>query len=224
MIDEVEHHKDEVELIFERIAMGQWIEGPHTESISGPGSTINYTKSFRNALERFLVGSNCRSMFDAPCGDFNWMREVRFPPGSRYFGADIVSEIVVANQARYSSPDRHFMKLNIIKDPMPDADIWLCRDCLFHLSLEHVKAVLNNSLRSNFKYYMITSHFNHHNQDIGTGGFRELNLQIEPFSLPKPIAGFLDYVEGFPPRQVGLWTRDQMLGALLSDHSTWPER
>ena len=209
----------EVESVFEHIATGLWLHPGNNESISGPGSTLRYTEHFRQALERFLLTIDCRSIFDAPCGDFNWMKQVSFPPGMRYFGADIVTAIVAANQSRYGSMDRYFMKLNIIKDPLPDADVWLCRDCLFHFSFEHARDAVRNGLRSRFKYYAITSHLNAENVDIETGSFRELNLEIGPFWFPKPLGTISDFVEGFPPRHVGIWSRDQILGALVSDRA-----
>ena len=207
---------DEIRAVFEHIATGLWLHPGNTESISGPGSTVSYTVNLRKGLARFLADANCRSILDAPCGDFNWMRHVELTQGTRYFGADIVSTIVQTNQSQYGSHDRFFLTLNVIEDPLPDADVWICRDCLFHFSFAHAIATLRNGLRSRFRYYVLTSHVNADNYDIETGGFRELNLRAEPFGLPEPLGKIVDFVEGFPPRYVGIWSRDQVLGALFS--------
>lgn len=185
-----------------------------SESLSGPGSSIEYTQSFRAQLELFVKTARITSFLDAPCGDFNWMRNVELPLSVRYFGADLVGDLVQKNKALYGSSERTFFQLNIISDPMIDTDLWLCRDCLFHLSFEHGIAALKNSLRSNIRYYLLTSHYNESNHDTRSVGFRELNLCAHPFNLPEPIASFPDWIPGFPQRRVGLWTRDQILGAM----------
>ena len=46
------------------------------ESVSGDGSTLAYTHNLRHELAKFLRAFRVVSMFDAPCGDFNWMRAV----------------------------------------------------------------------------------------------------------------------------------------------------
>lgn len=209
--------RQSVKSVFDYMSTGQWLCDRNQESISGPGSTIYYTANFRSKLEEFLEISNCRSLLDAPCGDFNWMKAVRTPPGMRYFGADIVESIVEANRQVYGSRDRLFFCVDLIHDAIPDADVWLCRDCLFHLSFEHAIQVLRNGLRANIKHYMLTSHFNEVNTDDVTGSFRLINMCRAPFNLPEPIASFTDYVDDFPPRRVGVWTRDQIMMGILSD-------
>ncbi|CAO4183189.1 methyltransferase domain-containing protein [Methylorubrum extorquens] len=211
--------RQSVKSIFEYMGTGQWLYEGNQESVSGPGSTISYTNRFRAKLEEFLEVSMCRSLLDAPCGDFNWMRAVRAPLNMRYFGADIVESIIEKNREAYGSKDRLFFCIDLIHDAIPDADVWLCRDCLFHLSFEHALRVLRNGLRANIKYYMLTSHFNDVNTDDVTGSFRPVNLCRAPFNLPEPIASFTDYVDDFPPRRVGVWTRDQIMTGLMSDPS-----
>lgn len=213
------NERQSVKSIFDYMGTGQWLYEHNQESVSGPGSTISYTKHFRTKLEEFLEISRCRSLLDAPCGDFNWMKAVRVPSGMRYFGADIVESIIAKNREAYGSKDRLFFCIDLIHDAIPDADVWLCRDCLFHLSFEHALRVLRNGLRANISYYMLTSHFNEVNTDDVTGSFRPVNLCRAPFDFPEPIASFTDYVGDFPPRRVGVWTRDQIMTGLLSDPS-----
>jgi hypothetical protein len=52
------------------------------------------------------------------------------------------------------------------------------------------------------------------NSDIPTGGFRLLNLQLPPYSLPEPLAVIDDWLPGHSPRQLALWSREQVAGAL----------
>ncbi|MER2268926.1 class I SAM-dependent methyltransferase [Methylobacterium oxalidis] len=200
----------------EQLTKAAWMHEGNRESASGPGSTVDYTEQFREGFEDFISLSGASSLLDAPCGDFNWMKLIQFPSHFKYIGADIVARIIETNGKNYGNANRIFIHCDIISDPLPDADIWLCRDCLFHLPLTLALNALRNSMRSRFKYYMLTSHFNEINEDIHIGGFRELNLLAEPFYLPEPISGIRDYIGEYPRRRVGIWTRDQVLGALTS--------
>lgn len=200
--------------IFDYMATGQWLYELNQESISGPGSTVSYTQGFRPQLEDFLHQRGCRSLLDAPCGDFNWMRLVQLPQETRYFGGDIVAQIVNQNRANFGNPNRLFFEIDLTNEPLPDADVWLCRDCLFHLSYDHTFQVLRNSLRSRIDYYLLTSHLNAENSDAITGSFRELNLLILPFNFPPPLIRMNDSVSGFPPRYVGVWDRAAIIAAL----------
>src|SRR4051812_27850000 len=46
------------------------------ESVSGRGSTLARTEVIRRSLPGLLESVGARSLLDAPCGDFNWMRHV----------------------------------------------------------------------------------------------------------------------------------------------------
>lgn len=207
-----------IESVFEfYAAAGHWLDRNNPESLSGPGSTLKYTTSFRDAFEGFLERYNCRSLLDAPCGDFNWMKLVRFPPNLRYYGGDVSSTLTNMNRIRHQGGQRLFFQINLISEALPEADAWLCRDCLFHLSLEHATSVLKNALDSKFRHYLISSHYNDTNFEIVTGEFRELNLMKPPFRFPRPIEKFDDWIEGYPERYVGVWTHEQVQNAIMGD-------
>jgi hypothetical protein len=74
---------------------------------------------------------NIGTLFDAPCGDFNWMSHVLFPERMRYIGADIVPDLIAALRAKYGDrAGHHFCIVDIAHDALPSADLWLCRDVL----------------------------------------------------------------------------------------------
>jgi hypothetical protein len=65
----------------------------------------------------------------------------------------------------------------------PKVDLWLCRDCLFHLSNRDILLALRNFLASGTPLVFTTTHLNSavfENVDIRTGGFRRIDL----FSAP----------------------------------------
>ena len=188
-----------------------------SESRSGYGSTLAYTKRMRTSLENYLETMNVRVFLDAPCGDFNWMRHVSLPQGASYIGGDIVASIVDNLQCVHGSPTRSFCRIDIVEGPLPRADLWLCRDVLIHLPNEDVTNVLRNFANSQIAYLLTTTHtFPKRNEDIRPGGFRYINLQKSPFLLPPPLSTITDFVAPEAPRYLGLWSRDQVMAALGS--------
>src|SRR6476619_3002617 len=63
-----------------------------TESPSGPGSEVNRAKAYRLQLDQCLDRLGCNTMFDAPCGDLNWILPVL--RDRKYVGGDIARSLV----------------------------------------------------------------------------------------------------------------------------------
>ncbi|MHC5114552.1 MAG: class I SAM-dependent methyltransferase [Planctomycetota bacterium] len=156
-----------------------------TESISGTGSTLEQTGRLRAVLPGLLERLGVCTLLDLPCGDLNWISRVELPV-ERYVGGDIVEDVVSANRARF--PDRTFVRLDITRDDLPAADLILCRDCLVHFGYDDVWRALRR-LRASGATYLLTTVFtgSTYNKDIETGGWRQLNLMLPPFSLPEPL-------------------------------------
>jgi hypothetical protein len=188
----------------------------NTESLSGWGSTLSYTAVMRQHLERLLSQMDVRIFLDAPCGDLNWMQHVRLPTGVAYVGGDIVTDLIAALGERYAAdPSRSFIELDIVKGSIPPADLWLCRDVLFHLTTGDAIATLGNFARSNVPFILTTTYdFVKANIDIRPGGFRFLNLMQPPFNLPKPRTKMPDFLAPAPPRYLALWSREEVAAAL----------
>jgi hypothetical protein len=185
------------------------------ESRSGWGSTLAYTAPLRGALEKLTRKLGTRVMLDAPCGDFNWMQHVHLPENCRYIGGDIVAPLVTELQNQYAGPARQFEVIDIVKDELPQADLWLCRDVLFHLPLADVTETLERFARSKVSYLLTTTYdFEKINADVKPGGFRYLNMRRAPFSLPPPELRIADFVAPAPPRYLGLWSRAQVAAAM----------
>jgi hypothetical protein len=186
------------------------------ESRSGYGSTAAYAANLITELPRLIDRLGVRSILDAPCGDYNWFRLVPREPGITYLGGDIVDPLVASNQAKYGDPSTQFRGIDIVRDPLPKVDLWLCRDCLFHLSNRDILQTIQNFLRSDIKYLLTSTHPEcSANTDIPTGSFRLLNLELPPFSLGPPAYRIDDYIEGFPVRQVALWERATLAKTFL---------
>ena len=160
----------------------------NAESVSGAGSTLLYSANIRNELPRLVQELGIRVILDAPCGDFNWFKAIESKSPILYLGGDIVGPLVERNRALHKTGGRSFMRLDIVNDELPEADLWLSRDCLFHLSERDIFLALDNFLRSKIEYLLTSIHGQCKlNTDIPSGWFRLLDLQLPPFNLGQPI-------------------------------------
>lgn len=175
------------------------------ESKSGPGSELVRTMEYRPQLITAIRELGVKSMFDAPCGDLNWMPEVLDRTGVSYFGGDVAEEAVAS--AKQRRPDLRIEKFDICNDDFPDVDMWHCRDTFFHLSFADIRRALLRAKAADIKYAAITTHKARmlRNLDVKTGGSRLLDLERPPFSFGRPIRYLKDFVPGEFPRFVGIW-------------------
>jgi hypothetical protein len=210
-----------MENLFENIYVNN-IWGKDTESKSGPGSSLSYTTNIRQEIIHFLNRVNIKTFFDAPCGDFNWMKAVDFPKSIRYIGGDISPSLIADIKERYSDGSRLFMVFDIISDEFPKADVWFCRDCLFHLPYKDILSALSMFAASEIPLLFTTTHINvsgfANNDDYAftaRGGFRLLDLFAPPFELPQDILFWAaDGIYPHPRREMCVWTRQQVANAL----------
>jgi SAM-dependent methyltransferase len=172
------------------------------ETVSGEGSTLARTKALRAELPRLLREIGAKSLLDASCGDFNWMRQIDLS-GIDYTGVDIVAAIIQRNQKLYGSPYISFAVADITRDPLPRADAILCRDALDHLSLRRARRAIANFKSSGAQYLLATTHPAAENIDIRNGHWRPLDLTKPPFGLSVPVKTIVENpVRG---KHLGLW-------------------
>lgn len=188
------------------------------ESRSGVGSELHKTARYRQQLEQLIREQRWRHIFDAPCGDLRWMPEVIEHTGIRYSGGDI-SAALIAN-LKQQHPSYDLRVFDICRDAFPEADVWHCRDCLFHLPFADIRAALVGFVASKIPYALLTTHrarLLHRNLDLRGVGFRYLDLMRPPLALPPPLAVLEDFFPGVDfPRYVGLWTREMIHQALAA--------
>jgi glycosyltransferase involved in cell wall biosynthesis len=199
----------------------------NSESHSGHGSSASATRFLRTALSQLLSDLGIKSMLDVPCGDFNWMRllDLRID----YFGADIVPQLIEANQRKYSRPGRAFGLLDVVKDPLPKADLVFSRDLLVHLSERDIRSALENIFDSGATYLVATTFTSRDkNVDIPTGPWRPLNLQRPPFSFPSPIRLINERCEEegglWADKCLGVWKISDLKGGAAAEDAPSPAR
>ena len=185
---------------------GVWFS--NKESSSGSGSTLDVTKKVREWLPKVLDEKETNTLVDIGCGDFNWMKEIQL--NCNYIGTDIVKSVIDKNNELYKTDKITFIHSNAIEDKIPDGDVVICRDVLFHLSFSDGLSLIENLKNSTAKYLITTSHKDlAENEDIYTGNFRKIRLEIAPYNFPKPINELFES-DVFPDRFLGIWDLDHL--------------
>ena len=189
----------------------------NAESVSGAGSTARRGEAFRDELIALLRRLGTRVLLDAPCGDFNWIAEVA-DAVPQYVGVDVVPELIERVRAEHGNARRSFICADLVRDPLPRADVILCRDALVHFSFREIRAALQNFRRSGAEHLLATTFVDTaRNVDIRTGGgWRDLNLQEPPFSFPPPLELIdercTDYGGRYRGKRLALWRLDALPG------------
>lgn len=185
-------------------------------SKSGPGSDLEQTRVIRTAIVDVIKKYNIKSMIDAPCGDFYWMKELVKNPEctlESYIGIDIVEDLIKKNNEQHGSSRINFISLNLAEQKIPIADLILTRDCFIHLSFSNIFKILKNHQQSGAAYVLISTYVYAHRKNVDVDGFyihgRALNMQKFPFSLPEPILLINEAcTEGngaYADKSLGLW-------------------
>lgn len=191
------------------------------ESRSGLGSERDFSAAYLRQLRTLLENRRLLHMFDAPCGDLNWNIDLAKDHAIEYAGGDISATLIADVQRQH--PEIDVRVFDICSDPFPKADVWHCRDCLFHLPFADVRRALENYVSSSIPFALLTTHrarWLHRNLDVPPGGFRFLDLERAPIGLPEAELYLPDYRKGSDfPRYVGLWKRESIVQAIAQNMS-----
>jgi hypothetical protein len=175
----------------------------------GAGASPDQTSRLRAELPDLLRRTRVDTLLDLPCGDYSWMRLVDLPISS-YIGADLLPEVVQPLRVAYTDASHRFLVCDLTRDPLPKADLLLCRDCLVHLSFADIQRALDNLMGSGIPYLLTTTFPECRvNEDIVTGDWRPLNLERPPLGFPPPVEllneGCTEAGGLFADKSLGLW-------------------
>ena len=177
-----------------------------TATCSGKGSDLASTIAIRAALPSLLCELGVETLLDAPCGDVLWLARIENLGLRHYIGVDIVAEILAANIAKgliLGAATTTFARLNMTAEPLPAADMVLCRDGLVHMPVRDVASSLVNVRASGARFLLTTTYpAACENLEIDPGWWRPLNLEKAPFALPPPKLAFADGEDG---KFLALW-------------------
>jgi hypothetical protein len=196
------------------VLMKMPFSGGLPETACGAGSTLALTRSVREWLPDLFRHLDVQVLLDAPCGDANWITRTNLA-GIDYVGCDYDQSHLNVARSREFDPQvfaprsKIFVELDIVSDPLPVADVMLCREFLQHLPNALAVKVLRNVLAAGIPWLLATSHNGHVNTDIAdVGMFRPLNLVSPPFNLSAPQRSVED--EPGSGRILGLWHRSDL--------------
>ena len=184
---------------------------------SGPGSSINATRTVSALLVHLILAYQVNSLLDAPCGAMVWMpgvleaadslravpglvgRDQSTPPPLRYTGVDIVGHVVASAASTHVAHSNWRFVHADVTDPQLDLaphDLVLCRDLFFHLSNGKIQSALRNFKQSGSTWLLAT----HNAHALGPNGDHAawnargstVNARGETVVLPPGWKGGLD--------------------------------
>ena len=190
------------ESIFNQIHQeNYWQNG---ESLSGGGSTIEFTESIRAELQKWMNGKSIESIVDVPCGDFNWMSKVNLPDGCQYIGIDIVPELIARNQETFSDDTHRFELGDVIAGDLPSAEVYFCRDVFIHFPNDAIDKAIAN-ITSTGARHLIATTFPHITKMVDTA-FPTSRLHNMRFHLGEPGELLKDFGNGRTDKYMGVWS------------------
>jgi hypothetical protein len=193
------HHLDRSsnEAIFTRIyAHGHWGRSPdpHDRFFSGSGSRDPaVVEPYIESVEAFVRSLPFKpSGLDLGCGDFFVGSCIRHL-FDHYTACDVVGPMIDHHRARFQHFDVDFRKLDISRDPLPQADVGMVRQVLQHLSNDCIARFVT-AIPHSCRYLICTEHLPAvegfpSNIDKPTGGYIRLeagsgvDLMQPPFNL-----------------------------------------
>ena len=149
--------------------------------------------------------------------------------GISYLGADIVPELVEENAQRFATPEIRFAVLDITSSPLPESDLFMCRECLFHLKFWLRWAFFENYARSDGRLLMTTiDHVAENRRLAANGNFQRFDPRKPPFNFPEPIELIGETADappdnpsdGRPHRSMGIWSIEQVRDVLTTREQT----
>ena len=177
------------------------------KSRPGPGSQRAHTSALQRELPKLLGRLGVSTVLDLGCGDFGWMREVELGV-DLYTGVDVVFDVVLENRLRYGGPQRRFLCRDLIRDPLPRADLVLCRDVLTHFPDDDLARAMEAIIDSGARY-LLASRFPRRpdNPPIARGKPLPLNMRRPRLSMPPPQDWLVETPpqNGLDDKRLALW-------------------
>jgi len=147
--------------IFEKIYRKKlWGNNPDGVSpfYSGYGShNPEIVKQYLDAIHSFLdTFRQPQLLVDLGCGDFNIGSRIA-PRAEKYIACDLVADVIEHSKKQYSGKNIEFMVLDLVNDELPNADIFLVRQVLQHLTNSDIKNFCSK-IKNHCSYLVLTEH------------------------------------------------------------------
>lgn len=165
-----------------RRAFSDIYENDKWEGGSGAGSFPEYTGPYVGTVQQFLHDYEIKSVVDLGCGDWQFSRLIDWS-GVEYLGLDVVETVVEANRKKFANESIAF-EVATVGEPLPPADLVVCKDVLQHLPLSIVADYLAE-FRQRYKHILVTNDVypdGATNYECLPGAGRAIRPDLEPFS------------------------------------------
>jgi SAM-dependent methyltransferase len=142
--------------------------------LSGAGSHPRGTVDYINYLYKFKE----RKILDLGCGDLSiYKGDIFF---KNYIGVDIVDVGKYKNLPK----DIIISSIDTLQYELYDFDLILIKDVFQHLSNDAILNILNQLLKLKVDMLITNDyHFSLTNENCEDGGYRSLNMEMDPFQL-----------------------------------------
>ena len=84
---------------------------------SGTGSTEEFTSEYARIIAAFIARHQISTVVDLGCGDFQVAKRILGLTGFRYFGVDVVADLVSRNNEQFGNEDIRFLQADILWFP-----------------------------------------------------------------------------------------------------------
>jgi len=133
-----------------------WNLGKNEQFYSGIGSRDErIIKPYIKKIENLIQKKNY-IILDLGTGDFNISNKF-YKYAKFFYAVDIVKSLIERNKRKFKEKNLKFLHLDICKDKLPNADVYILRQVLQHLSNNEIKLVLKKLNKKN-KMIIITEH------------------------------------------------------------------
>ena len=145
------------EWIFSKIYSDHvWGTGSLERPKSGQGSLPYVAKPYVDFIERIINRYAIGSVLDVGHGDWKMWQDYKFE-NTNYLGIDVAESISESNMVEFGNERRRFIQV-APSDPLPEADLLLCKEVLQHLSNIDIDNLLSQI--SKFKYIIVCNDVN----------------------------------------------------------------
>lgn len=133
-----------------------WNIGKKSKYYSGIGSRdTRIINPYIKKINSIINGKNYK-ILDLGTGDFNVSKKI-YKNAKMFYAVDIVKPLIERNKKSYIARNLKFLHLDICKDKLPNADVYILRQVLQHLSNNEIKLILKK-LNKKGKMIIITEH------------------------------------------------------------------
>lgn len=166
------------------------------DAVSGGGATWDAARPLGEFLPEFMAAHNVTSMVEASAGHWpsGWQRNVSWPP-LRYIGVDIQPEVVQADRQltanhTFGLASVDFKEWDMLRTPLPSADLLLVKDTLVHFPNDGIWQFLNLSVTvcpPLFRYVLFVNPAGQFGKHRSSSHKQHSNGKLNPITVCKDL-------------------------------------